>query len=333
MRRTAILLATSTALALAGVAAQPLAPPQPLQVNVFPGGSNWPIWVAAERGFFAANGVAVKITSTPNSVEQLTGLIAGKFDVAMTAVDNLVAYREGQGEAKVEGPDLFAFMGGNNGFLSLVTLPDIKRFDDLRGRTLSVDALTTGFAFVLLEMLERNGLALGRDYQLQSAGGTLQRFDALIQGKHAGTLLSTPFDVQAQARGYVRLAGATEVLGRYQGTLGGARKAWAEHNRDALVGYIRGYVSGVRWLYDPKNREEALAIFVKNQPNATPQAASSAYSVLLDPTNGIARDAAIELDGLRTALALRSKYGVPQKALADPMKYYDPTYYDAALRP
>ena len=79
---------------------------QTVEVIVFPGGFNWPIWVAQERGLFAANGLTVKLTPTPNSVFQLTGLIDGKFDIAMTAIDNLIAYREGQGEAKVDGPDL-----------------------------------------------------------------------------------------------------------------------------------------------------------------------------------------------------------------------------------
>jgi anaerobic selenocysteine-containing dehydrogenase len=38
---------------------------------VFPGGFNWPIWVAQEKGYFARNGVDVKLTFTPNSVFQL----------------------------------------------------------------------------------------------------------------------------------------------------------------------------------------------------------------------------------------------------------------------
>ena len=39
------------------------------------------------------------LTPTPNSVFQLTNLIDGKFDIAMTAIDNVVAYNENQGEA------------------------------------------------------------------------------------------------------------------------------------------------------------------------------------------------------------------------------------------
>src|SRR5205807_3025851 len=78
----------------------PPAPPKTVNVIVFPGGFNWPIWVAEEKGFFANNALDVKVTPTPSSVFQLTNLIEGKFDIAMTAIDNLIAYREGQGEAK-----------------------------------------------------------------------------------------------------------------------------------------------------------------------------------------------------------------------------------------
>src|SRR5215204_1790167 len=87
---------------------------QPVSVIVFPGGFNWPIWAAQDKGFFARAGIEVAPTPTPNSVFQLTALIEGKFDIAMTAFDNVVAYMEGQGEAPVSGePDLAAFMGAD----------------------------------------------------------------------------------------------------------------------------------------------------------------------------------------------------------------------------
>src|SRR5712671_6155484 len=88
---------------LMGCVATPPAPPKEVNVIVFPGGFNWPIWVAQEKGLFAANGIDVKLTPTPSSVFQLTNLIEGKFDIAMTAIDNLIAYREGQGEEPVLG--------------------------------------------------------------------------------------------------------------------------------------------------------------------------------------------------------------------------------------
>jgi len=320
------------ALLLVSCAPLPPAPPKTVNLIVFPGGFNWPIWVAQEKGLFAENGLEAKITPTPSSVFQLTNLIDGKFDIAMTAIDNLIAYREGQGEVPKPGPDLFAFMGGDNGFLRLVTVPEVKSFGDLRGKTLSVDALTTGYAFVLLEILERNGLQKDRDYTTAAAGGVLQRFQALMEKKHAGTLLLSPFEVQAEARGFNRLANATDVLGRYQGLVGGARRAWAEQNRDAVVGYIRAFSDAVDWLYEPGNKDEAIAIFLKNLPNANAQAAQTAYKVLLSPTDGFQKKAKIDVDGVKTVLALRSKYGQPRKSLTDPTPYYDPSFYDAAMR-
>jgi ABC-type nitrate/sulfonate/bicarbonate transport system substrate-binding protein len=38
--------------------------PQPISVIVFPGGFNWPIWVAQQKGYFAQNGIEVKLTNT-----------------------------------------------------------------------------------------------------------------------------------------------------------------------------------------------------------------------------------------------------------------------------
>lgn len=316
-----------------GSVAPPPAPPPLKTVNliVFPGGFNWPIWVAQQKGLFEKNGIEVKITPTPSSVFQLTNLIDGKFDIAMTAIDNLIAYREGQGEAPKQGPDLFAFMGGDNGFLRLVTVPEIKNYRQLRGKTLSVDALTTGYAFVLFEILERNKLRMGKDYKVVTAGGVLQRFQALMEKKHSGTLLLSPFEVQAEEKGFHRLANATDVLGRYQGLVGGARKSWADKNSDAVVGYIRAYSDAVDWLYNPSNRDEAISILLKNLPNATPQSALVAYGILLSPVDGFQKKAKIDLEGVKTVLELRTKYGKPHKVLKDPKQYYDPSFYEAAM--
>jgi ABC-type nitrate/sulfonate/bicarbonate transport system substrate-binding protein len=317
---------------LSGCAAQAPAPPKPVNLIVFPGGFNWPIWVAQEKGLFARHGIEPKITPTPGSAFQLTGLIEGKFDIAMTAIDNLIAYREGQGEAKILGPDLIAFMGGDNGFLRLVAVPEVKSFADLKGKTVSVDALTTGYAFVLLELLERGGLQRERDYQVERAGGVMQRFNALMEKKHAATLLLSPFEVQAEARGFTRLADASTMLGAYQGLVGGARKAWADANREAVIGYIRAFSEAVDWLYEGKNKNEAVAILRKNLPAMNEQAGQAAYGVLLHPRDGFQRRAQINLEGVRTVLQLRSKYGEPRKALSDPARYYDDSFYRAAMR-
>jgi hypothetical protein len=58
----------------------------------------------------------------------------------------MVAYMEGHGEAPIRPqPEFFSFMGSDSGYLSLGAQPNIRRLDDLKGKTLSVDARTRGF--------------------------------------------------------------------------------------------------------------------------------------------------------------------------------------------
>lgn len=329
MRRLIIVLAMSMVFALPpGGAAD-----ETLNVIVFPGGFNWPIWAAQEKGLFAREKLDVKLTLTPSSVFQLTNLIEGKFDIGMTAIDNVIAYQEGQGEAPVAGtPDLFAFMGGDDGFLRLVVQPEIRAYADLKGKELSVDALTTGYAFVLRKMLERGGLGES-ETTLVRAGGVLQRWEALKEKKHAGTMLITPFEILAESMGLRRLGNAVDVLGRYQGLVGAARRSWARGHGDQLVGFIRAYRGGLAWLYDRANKADALAILQKNVRGMTPELAAKTYDVLLASRGGFDPAAALDVEGIRTVLKLRSEYGRPPKALTDPSRYYDLAYYERASRP
>ncbi|MHB8495455.1 MAG: ABC transporter substrate-binding protein [Casimicrobiaceae bacterium] len=304
----------------------------PMRVIAFDGGWNLPIWAAQRQGFFAAHGVAVTLSFTPNSVALISGLTEGRFDIAMAGFDNIVACQEGQGEAAtLAEPDLFAFMGGDNGFLSVVTVPGVTGFDALRGRTLSVDAMTNGFAFVLRELVERSGLAEA-DVTYVRAGATRARYEDLLAGKHDGTLLRTPFELLAKARGCHVIATAA-ALGAYQGSVGAARRSWARGNEAALIGYMRGYREALDWLCDPGNRAVAEALLVAHIRDMTPALAAESCDLLLAPEGGLFRDLALDLDGIRTVLALRSKFGQPQERLTDPNRYIDPGLHAKAFGP
>jgi len=306
-----------------------------ITVMGFGGSSNWPIFVAQDMGFFDKNGIDVEYSRARNSVTQLTSLIEGKIDIAMTSVDNVVAYQEGQGEKPTSvKPDLVAFLGVNNGArFNLIVAPEIKTFADLKGKALAVDAITTGYAFVLQEMLRRNGLNPG-DYKLVSAGGSGERWKALKDKEAAGALLNDPYDSEAQAAGFKLLANSAEAVGKhYQGSVGATRRSWAKANENTLVGYTRAYIAAVDWLYDPKNKEQAKAILKKRQDRMSADDLENSYHELVDPEHGsLAKKAAIDMEGMRTVLKLRSQFAQPKKNLTDPKKYYDPKYYDKALR-
>jgi hypothetical protein len=64
----------------------------------------------------------------------------------------------------------------------------------------------------------------------------------------------------------------------------------------------------------------------------SPQLAQQSYDVLHDPKDGFFRQGKVDLDGLKTVLQLRSHYSGAKDTLTDPTKYYDPTYYETAMR-
>lgn len=329
-RHALAVLASGLAAASVRLRAQTPAPPlRTLRVITFDGGWNLPLWAAQRQGFFEANGVQVQTTYTPSSAFLVAGLLEGRFDIGLALVDNLVAYQEGQGEARIpDDPDLFAFMGGDGGFLSVLAAPSIRSFADLKGKTLSVDAMSTGAAFVLRELVARNGLAEG-DVNFVRAGGTANRYRELLAGRHDATLLRTPFDLLALSRGFRQLATA-EALGAYQGTTGLARRSWAQANEAALVGFILAMRAAAAWLHEPAQREIVEALLVANSRDLTPALARQAAPLLLADKGGIARDLALDATGFATVLALRAKYGTPSKPLGDMARYVDLRYYDRA---
>jgi ABC-type nitrate/sulfonate/bicarbonate transport system substrate-binding protein len=324
--------ALAAAVTAAGLLASAAAMAQTIKVVAFAGASNWPYWVAQEKGFFKKEGVEASLEITPNSVELARNLHAGRYDLALTAIDNIVAYNEGQGEADLGGPANFvALFGVENGLLSLMATPDINSFADLKGKTLSVDAMTTGFAFVLRDLLARNNIAES-DVKIVRVGGGAQRLEALLKKEQDGTILNAPLDLVAEARGFKRLARAKEVLGSYQGIVGAAKREHAEHKRKELEAFIRAFHQAVAWLGDPTNKEDAIALLMARMKGMERPGAERAYQVLLDPKEGIYPDLKIDREGLRTVLDLRSKYAQPRKELSDPNRYVNESYLANALK-
>lgn len=328
MRR--VVLAAILCVVAAALRAQP-APVQTINVITFAGGFNLYTYVAQRQGFFAKHGVEVNLRYTPTSVYLMTGLIEGRFDIATASIDNLVAYQEGQGEAATKAaPDLAAILGFDDGFLSLVAAPEVQSLGDLRGKDLAVDALTTGFAFVARDMLERAGIK-STEVKLVRSGGTSLRYAALVDGKFAATLLSTPFDLQAETRGFKRLGSATELLGSYQGRSAFAMRSWLRDHEAAAIGFMRAMREAMDWIFDPKNREVCEAILLANDRDMTPALAKKSYDLFVDPKTGLYRDLRVDAEGLKVVLALRAKYGEPKRDLGDAAKYVDRELYRKAF--
>ncbi len=299
-----------------------------IRVIEFPSTGVLPHHVAMERGLFEAEGLDVEITPTPNSVFQITNLIDGNFEIAGTAIDNIVAYQEGQGVAELSRePDLFAFMGATQVNLGLVVQDNITSYSDLKGATLAVDALSTGFAFMLQEMLEINGVG-DDDYELIPVGATKARLESLVAGEHAGALLNPPFTEFGEAAGLRVIDYSLDALPACQIGVMGACRGWAEANRQALEGFIRAELRAIDWIIDPANADAATDILQRNMQGMDRAGAEAAMKIVLDPVLGLAGSDVIDEAGVAAILALRSKFGQPRKDLTDPSRYIDLGYYN-----
>jgi ABC-type nitrate/sulfonate/bicarbonate transport system substrate-binding protein len=322
-----LLLTITLSLAFISVNAQT---PQSLSVIAFPGTGNWPIRLAQDKGYFAQTGLEVTLTPTPSSVFQITRFAQGDFDIAMTAVDNVIAYVEGQGEVPLLQPaDFVVFMGGAPSIPSLTTVPEITDYQDLKSKTLAVDAMTTGYAFVLFDLLRRHGVTRA-EYDVESLGGTTARWQAMQERKVAATILTSPFDLMAARDGFRVLDYAKDVYGHYEQSVATTRRAWAANNGTKLIAFVKGYVAAVEWLRNPSNREEAITTIGKYFPQLPADLALALYENFVG-TRGIAAKAQIDMAGVRKVLELRNEYGNPKKSLTDPARYYDPQYYEAAM--
>lgn len=297
----------------------------------FPGAPNLSIFVGIEKGFFETQGLAPSLETTPSSTYQIESLMKGGHDIAGTAIDNVVAYTEGQGAATLtETPDLFAFMGATQLELSFVVSPEITRFEELKGKSIALEALSTGFAFILYRMLENAGFSLD-DVEMVAVGATPERWESVRAGDHVGTLTIEPFTTMAHVQGYTVLRSSLDTVEAYQGGSFAARRRWVDGNEDTVVGFITGYLDALEWTLDPGNRSEGSEILVANMPNINPKAVDKVMDKLLSPKTGLTPGAAVNTEGFGTVLQLRSQYGgVP---LSDPGKYLDLKYLDRARRP
>src|SRR5215470_16546534 len=289
-----------------------------LTVIVFPGVQNLPMFAAQAKGFYAKRGLDVEIKFTPNSDELRNGLAEGRYQIAHSAIDNAFALKD---KANV---DIAVICGGDNSFNHLIVQPDIQSLADIKGKTVIVDAVNTAYAFQLYEMLRQKGLNKG-DYEVKSVGGTGLRLDAMTKDKAmVAAMLNPPFSVRAEKAGLKDMGTAAAALGAYQGTSAFVLRDWGKTNTDMLVKYIEAYIEGRRWSFDPKNRDEAVALLAERL-KLPADIAGLAYDSTKDE---FSPDGAIDMAGVKNVLKLRAQYegGRPE----EPDKYIDLSYYQKA---
>jgi ABC-type nitrate/sulfonate/bicarbonate transport system substrate-binding protein len=283
--------------------------------------------IAEKQGYFAKHGVSAENENLPSSDVLRNNLANGNGDLAYLAVDNAVAMVE------LAHQDMVILMGGEGSQNELVVQPEIKSLDKLRGKTLIVDAPNTAYALQMKKILLAKGLKAVSDYEMKPIGGTPQRLIAMREHKeYAGSMLGPPASIAAKQEGFVSLAKVQDVIGPYQAAGYFAQRKWALDNRENVENYLAAIIEAQRWLMDPANKQQVIDLWI-SEFHMKPEIAAATYESSVNAPGGFEKDAALDVDGFKNVLKLRAEIegqwgGHPPGV----EKYYDPAYYNDALK-
>ncbi|MEW5858469.1 MAG: aliphatic sulfonate ABC transporter substrate-binding protein [Cyanobacteriota bacterium] len=134
----------------ASITSKPELPPLRIAYNLWPG--YFPMEIASEQGFFAAQGVKVEPVYSENYLAAITDFSAGKYDALITALGSVVSITG-------KTPDIQIVLATDQsaGADTVVVQRDIKSIADLKGKRLGVKLGDYGELFVI-KMLESSGL-------------------------------------------------------------------------------------------------------------------------------------------------------------------------------
>lgn len=292
-----------------------MAGPQIIRLISF--GSSPAIAAGNVHGSFERQGLAMDLTETPNSTEQMRGLSEGRYDMASTAFDNVLAW------SGREGAEIIAIASASRGILlPVVVRPEINDWDDLRGKPLAVDAVDTAFALVLRRMLQAHGLELDADYTFEPAGATGYRFESMEKGETYAAVLNPPWNQRALDAGMKAFGDHREVLPDYPGGVYCVTRAYAEAHPDVIVGFLTGLLEAVRWMQDPATTDLAAQRLAAESDQTAEQIKAR--------FGGVSRELIINRTGLEVVLDLRVRFGLTPPMGPDLAVYVDESFAEQA---
>lgn len=271
--------------------------------------------VADRIGALRARALTVREQPVPSSPGQFRSLLDGAIDAALTSPDNAVAYRFLQANPLRRTGDIRIVLGVDRGLgLALYGRPGHTSAADLRGATLGVDVVASGFAFALYELMQSLGLRRDHDYRLVELGSTPRRLTALLAGDCVATMLNAGNDLRAEDAGCPRLLRLVDVTAPYLGTVlcvaGPPTDEMRELGR-ALCDATEAIVGGA---VDELAAEEAVRLLNLSEPLARRYVAR-----LGDPMEGLIVGGAVDLEAMANVIDLRRRHGDSGPA-ADPLR-------------
>jgi NitT/TauT family transport system substrate-binding protein len=264
--------------------------------------SSWPLFVGVEKKFFQKNGIYIEEIIVRGGPNTTRAVLSNTIPIGRINPDFVIDAMEKGAKVKIISGALEKIP------YDVVARPEIKSGADLRGKTVGVDALTGGTTLMLREVFEKAYKLSDKDYKLLVVGTSPDRYAALKGGSVQVTFMGPPFNLRARQEGYTKLTTFHEHLGPIQFVVQFANDEYLRTNRAEVVKFIKGMAEATKWLYDPKNKEEALAVYTKILKGSR-EAAETDYHYLIEEFKPFPVEGTINKQAIEKTFDLREKAG------------------------
>jgi NitT/TauT family transport system substrate-binding protein len=230
---------------------------------------DWALDVAQSEGMFAANGLHVDVIVAGSSAAVAQQLAAGSADIGSVSTTQVV-------EAILGGAPLVQIL--KNVVTSPYTLvgrKGITSVEQLRGKTIMIGGPNDITRVFMDKLLAAHGRNNG-DFTYTYAGAPSTRYAALLAGAIDATPLLPPVTYSAVSQGYKVLDDTRKYFPNFPTSGYTTHNPWATTHRPVVVAFIKSFLQGVAWLYEPANKTKALQI-LEETTNTKPDDALRTY--------------------------------------------------------
>jgi NitT/TauT family transport system substrate-binding protein len=219
-----------------------------------PGGSSI-IWVAKDARIFEKHGLDVEPVLIPSSVRTLQAVLAGESLIAESAGPAFTS-------ARLAGGDVVAIAGSLNILTYyFVTLPGIKRADELKGKIGANQSPGTIAEFALRVSLRKLGLDPAKDVSLRSIGVLYDRIAAMQKGVVQFTVLTEAEKPVVDKLGFPVLLDLISLRIPFPQRGIYTTGKLIKEQPDLVRRYVRAYVEAIH--YFKTRKEETMRIMSK----------------------------------------------------------------------
>jgi ABC-type nitrate/sulfonate/bicarbonate transport system substrate-binding protein len=288
--------------------------------------SSWPLYVAEQKKFFEKNGLQVETIIIRGATNVVRAVLSETVPIGRINPDYVIGAIEKGAKVRIVAANMEKIP------YDIYARPEIKTGGDLKGKTLGVSTLTGGTTLMVHEVLEKAYKLKENDYKLLVVGTSPERYAALKGGSVQASFMGPPFTFRAAKDGFRKLANFHEHLGPILFTTDFAHANFIKSNRQEIVRYLKSMIEATRWLYDPKNKEEAIALHMKVL-KSTRESAEEDYKYLVQEFQPFPRDGLVSKVSFDKTMDLRAKEGTYQgKKIPPASDYVDNSMIEEALK-